>query len=92
MKVKVKLLSPFSDAAGKSELVMEFDGGTVEDLIGVLAEKYPKLKNEFYSSNGEITDYLAVFVNDKPAHTLDDEKTGLKDGDELLFFVPVAGG
>ena len=92
MNIRVKLLKPFSDAVGKGQLDLEFEGGTIEDLVRVLCDKYPKLEKEVYSDNGEITEYLAVFVNDKPAHTLDDVRTKLKDGDELLFFFPVAGG
>lgn len=30
MKLKIKLLKPFSDAVGKSELELDFDGITLE--------------------------------------------------------------
>ena len=36
MKLKIKLLKPFSDAVGKSELELDFDGATLEDMLKVL--------------------------------------------------------
>ena len=92
MKLKLNLLKPFSDAVGKKVLGFDFSGITLEELIKALVEKYPKLKNEVYTKNNEITDYISVFVNDKPLSALDGLNTKLKDGDELLFFVPISGG
>ena len=92
MKLKIKFLRPFSDAVGKSELELEFDGTTFEDLLNILVNRYPKLKQEFYTKTDELTDYLCVFVNDKPIAALNGINTELKNGDELLFFVPISGG
>ncbi len=92
MKLKLNLLKPFSDAIGKKELGFEFEGGTLQELFEALVEKYPKLKKELYSKNDEITDYVSIFINDKPLSVLNGLKTKLKNGDELLFFVPISGG
>ena len=40
MKLKIKLLRPFSNAVGKSELELDFDGMTLENLLKVLIDKY----------------------------------------------------
>ena len=92
MKLKIKFLRPFSDAVGKSELEIDFNRNTFEDLIKILVNKYPKLKNEFYTEDDVLTDYLCVFVNDKPIAALNGLNTKLKNGDELLFFIPISGG
>ena len=92
MKLKIKLLKPFSDAVGKSELELDFDGATLEDMLKVLVNKYPRLKKEFYTKTDELTDYMCMFVNDKPISALNGINTELKNGDELLFFIPVSGG
>ena len=92
MKLKIKFLRPFSDAVGKSELEIDFDGTTFEDLLNILVNRYPKLKQEFYTKTDELTDYLCVFVNDKPIAALNGINTELKNGDELLFFIPISGG
>ncbi|MCK5261932.1 MAG: MoaD family protein [Thermoplasmatales archaeon] len=92
MKLKIKLLKPFSDAVGKGELELDFDGVTLKDLLKVLVNRYPRLKKEFYTKTGELTDYMCMFVNDKPISALNGINTELENGDELLFFVPISGG
>ena len=92
MKLKIKLLKPFSDAVSKSELELDFDGATLEDMLKVLVNRYPRLKKEFYTKTDELTDYMCMFVNDKPISALNGINTELKNGDELLFFIPVSGG
>ena len=91
-KIKIKLLKPFSDAVGKSELEVDFNGSTLEDLLKVLVDRYPKLKKEFYTETDELTEYICVFVNDKPISALKGINTDLKNDDELLFFIPISGG
>ncbi len=92
MKIKLNLLKPFSDAIGTKELGLDFDGKTIEDLIKKLVETYPKLKTELYTENDEVTDYVSIFVNDKPISVLSGLDTKLKECDELLFFIPISGG
>lgn len=92
MKLKLNLLKPFSDIVGKKELGFDFNGKTLEELFKELVEKYPKLKEELYTDKNEVTDYISIFINDKPLSVLNGMETQLKNGDELLFFVPISGG
>ena len=92
MELKLKFLRSFSDTVGKSELELDFKGGDLEDLLKLLVDKYPKLKKEFDKKTGELTDYMCVFVNDKPISALNGINTKLENGDELLFFIPISGG
>ncbi len=92
MRLKLNLLKPFSDAVGKKELEIEFEGITLEELFRNLIQKYPKLKNDLLKENNQITDYVSVFINDKPLSVLNGMKTKLNNGDELLLFVPISGG
>jgi MoaD family protein len=92
MKLKIKLLKPFSNAVGKSELELDFSGKTIEDLLKLLVDTYPKLKKEYYTKTDELTEYMCVFVNDKPISALNGTNTELKNGDEILFFIPISGG
>ena len=92
MKITIKLLKPFSNAVGKNELDLDFNGSTLKDLINILIDKFPKLKKELYEKNDELTDYVCIFVNDKPIAALNEMNTELKNNDEILFFMPVSGG
>jgi molybdopterin synthase sulfur carrier subunit len=92
MKIKIKLLKPFSDIAGKGEVEIEPKGETVSDVLNDLCELYPELKKEIFEESGEVTYSVNIFVNDKPMSALEDESTRLKDKDEILIFMPVGGG
>lgn len=92
MKLTIKLLRPFSDAIGKKELKLDFNGSTLAELLEMLVNKYPKLRKEFYTENNELTDFICVFINDKPISALKGTETELKNSDEILFFIPVSGG
>ena len=46
MKLKIKLLKPFLDAVGKSELELDFDGITLEYIPKAPADRYPRMKKE----------------------------------------------
>ena len=92
MKLKIKLLKPFSDAVGQSELEIDFDGSILDDLLKNLTDKYSGLKKEFYTETGKLTDYIVIFVNDKPISALNGINTKLKNNNEILFFIPVSGG
>ena len=54
MKLKIKLLKPFSNAVGKSELELDFNGNNLEDLLKLLIDRYPKLKKEIYTETDEL--------------------------------------
>ncbi len=92
MKLKIKFLKPFSDFTGKSEFEIDFNGVTIKDFLTLIIEKYPNLKKELYSSSGKLTEYLNIFINDKPISALNGMSTKLKNNDELFFFMPVSGG
>ena len=92
MKLLVKLLRPFSEIVGKKELELEFNGETISGLLELMVDRYPKLRDEFYTKEDRVTEYVCIFVNDKPVSALNGVDTKLKNGDEVLFFIPVSGG
>jgi MoaD family protein len=92
MNIKLKLLRPFSEVVGKGEIEIDFNEKTINDLLKFLVKKYPKLKNEFFKDDNELTEYICIFINDKPLSALKGVDTILKNGDEVLFFMPISGG
>lgn len=92
IKVKIKFLRPFSEITGKSKLEIDIDGQTLTELLKLLVNRYPKLEKEFFTNKDDLTEYICIFVNDKPISALNGLDTELKNGDNLLFFIPVSGG
>ena len=92
MKIKVKLLKPFSDVAKTGEVNLEFSEGDVNVASEELCKVHPDLKKEIFDDNGEVDFTVNIFINDMPMSTLQNEDTKLSEGDELLLFMPVGGG
>ena len=91
MKVKVKLLKPFSDIAGKGELDLDFPGDSAIQALEKICESYPDMRKEFFEEDGKVSYSVNIFVNDTPL-VGEQEDAPLKDGDEILIFLAVSGG
>jgi molybdopterin converting factor small subunit len=86
--ITIKALRPFSDWIGSRKVQMEWSGGTVEDLIRVLAEKKgPEVEAELKGEDGTLA-YL-VSINGKVEGRLSAQ---IEDGDEIFFCTPLGGG
>jgi MoaD family protein len=92
MKIKIKLLKPLSDVVGTNELILDFKKVTLDDLLKTLLDQYPLLKHEIFTEKNQLTEYINIFVNNKPFAALNGLKTELHNGDMVLFFVPISGG
>jgi molybdopterin converting factor small subunit len=90
MKITVKLLRPFSDAVGLPIVEVAVpEGATVRHLVVHLCEQFPQLGPHIYEAGGGMTEYLTMFLNDKPVLDFD---MVLDEGDDLLMMFPVSGG
>ena len=92
MKVRIKLLKPFSDIAGRGEVELELEGDIVIQALDRLCKLHPGLRKELFDEKGEISYSVNIFVNDKPLSASEEVSTLLKEGDEILIFMPVSGG
>ncbi|HLJ65774.1 MAG TPA: MoaD/ThiS family protein [Chloroflexota bacterium] len=79
--VRVLLFASFREIAGQSELRVAIQAGTtVESVLGSLESKYPEL--------AALRQCTTFAVN----RQIVGGSTTLRDGDELAFLQPVAGG
>lgn len=96
MKIEVKVFGDFIDFLGGSKLTVELnEGAKVADLISRMAEIKAgfREKMEVLSRRRGATDYgLTILVNGKNINVLNGLDTRLKDGDNVVFLPPVAGG
>lgn len=92
MKLKVKLFQPFSKIAGRNEVKVSPDRGNIVSLLNKLCGEYPGMKDEVFDKEGKVRDHLNIFINQVPV-TSETEKTAvLRDGDEVMIMVAIAGG
>ena len=88
MKVKVKAFFTLREKLGWKEKTVELpEGSTVKDLI----ELFPIIKHEIkrYKAKGY---NMIIMVNGRHIEFLNGLDTMLRDGDEVAFFPPAAGG
>jgi len=80
MKVKVLYFSQVKDKVGKNEEEIEFEGKTLKDLVDVLVNKYPDIKDILKRS---------MFAVNESYETMD---YNLQDNDMIAIVPPVSGG
>lgn len=68
------------------------DGNRVGDVLGQLVDNYPQLRSHLLGDNGQLRNFVNVFVNDQNIRDLQHQETPLKAGDELAIIPAVAGG
>lgn len=93
MRVKVKFLATLYDLLGvmRDEAVVP-EGATVLDLIKALDERYGGRLSREILDGDRLKEEYNVLVNGRAIDFLEGLSTRLKDGDEVVFLPPVAGG
>jgi len=78
-RTKVRYFALFREQAGCESETVDWPGGTAKELFQLMSSKHSALKTQAAA---------LVAVNDE----MSDWESVLEDGDEVLFFPPVAGG
>jgi len=81
MRVKVRIIG--LGGIDQAEQIVEFDGATLADLKNYFTQAYPDALSD--------DSILLAFVNGKLS-AADWTETVLREGDQVLFVVPVSGG
>jgi MoaD family protein len=71
---------------------VDLEPGTIQDLVGQLDAKYPGMKEQMLTGDGELHRFVNVYVNDEDARYLDKLDTKVSDGDTVSILPSVAGG
>lgn len=79
MNIRVRYFALFREQAGCDAETVDWSGGTAAELFELMAERHPSLHNQAAA---------LVAINDE----MSDWGSAVNEGDEVLFFPPVAGG
>ena len=67
-------------------------GATVDTALRGLSAQYPQLRRHLYTEQGELRNYVNVFVNEDDVRTLDGLETAVRAEDTLMIVPSIAGG
>jgi len=90
--VILKLMAIFSTDVGLTQI----DYSNMETLGDVLnkfmSEHGKKIRKSFVDSRGNLESHVVILVNGRNYMFLEELKTKLKDGDEIVISPPLVGG
>jgi sulfur-carrier protein adenylyltransferase/sulfurtransferase len=93
MADRVKILVPTAlrqFAGGREEV--EAGGATVGDVLGQLTTAHADLKKHLYKDNGQLRNFVNVYLNDEDIRYLEKAATPVADGDVITIVPAIAGG
>jgi sulfur-carrier protein len=92
MKITIRAFADYREIIGKEmELVLP-QKETIGELLAELGGRYPNLRKEMFAPNGELKEFINIFINGRNIAFLKDMDTPLAEGDIIALFPPVAGG
>lgn len=89
--VNIKIPGPLRKLTGGKNIV-QVDAHSVEEAIKELLKSYPGLKERITDENGNVREFLNIYVNEQDIRFMDNLQTKVKEGDVILLIPAIAGG
>ena len=67
-------------------------GATVRQLLDVMIERYPALRDKLLDENDQLYNYVNLFINGRDVRYLQNMDTVLETGQDIKIFPAVGGG
>jgi len=87
MSINVKLSLLLRQFTNGQEVV-EVTGYSVQECLDALTVQFPDMRRWLFTKQGEVATHVRLFINRQQASAAE----SLKDGDELIILLAVAGG
>lgn len=71
---------------------VDTSAATVAEALNDLTSKFPALSRHVRDDQGQIRQFLNVYLNEEDIRFLNGESSPLKDGDRVLLVPSIAGG
>ncbi len=91
MAKNVRIPTPLRKLTNNEEII-EVEAATIGALITELQARYPGIQERLTDESGEVRRFVNVYVNEEDIRFLQNQKTPLKDGDEISIIPAIAGG
>ena len=85
--------SPLRDfAEGKAKVTLEVSTATLGEALASLWTLYPGLRDRIVTEQGEVREYVNIFVGERNIRDSGGLATPVSDGCEIMIVPSVAGG
>src|SRR5437763_112065 len=91
MAVTVLIPTPLRPFVGGRDTV-EMEAGNVGELLDRLAGEHAALKPHLFATDGRLSSFVNVYVNDRDIRQLAQRETPIKAGDTVSIIPSIAGG
>ena len=91
MSIMVRIPTPLRRVTDGADRVT-VEGATLDEIIGSLDAQYPGIKGRLCDEDGELRNFVNVYVNGEDVRFLNGLGTATKSGDEVSIVPAVAGG
>ena len=71
---------------------VEAGGATIGEVLASLVERWPSLKDQLFTEDGELNRFVNVYVNGQDVRYLEGTGTPVQDRDEVRLLPAMAGG
>jgi adenylyltransferase/sulfurtransferase len=89
----IKILIPYAlRAFTERNAEVEVEGSTAGGAINALANAYPSLKTHLFTEDGQLRDFINLFVGGVNINSLQGPNTPIADNGELMIVPAIAGG
>ena len=68
------------------------EGDTVQEIIDFLEQNFPNIKSRICNEDGEIRNFVNIYINEENVRFLNGISSKINDGDEISIVPAVAGG
>jgi molybdopterin synthase sulfur carrier subunit len=91
--MQVKLYASLRQAAGTKMMDVEVHAGsTIQEVLVEVTRRFPALEKSVWKNQGELTEFVHVFINGENIRYLAGLDTPLKAEDHVDIFPPLVGG
>ncbi|HXG24343.1 MAG TPA: ubiquitin-like small modifier protein 1, partial [Chthonomonadales bacterium] len=91
MAIKLLIPTALQRYAGDKDEI-EVSASTVEEALNALTEQFPDLRRQLFTEQGQLRQFVNVYVGKEDMRHLQGLATSVKDGDELSIVPSIAGG
>lgn len=92
MKVTVKSFATLRDYMDAEFAIEIQESATIRELLTLLSERYPKLKDEIFLDDGALKDFVNILQNGRNIAFIQGLDSILADWDRIALFPPAGGG